>query len=112
MTTQTMRFNRGEIVRAAYSTQGLKASHKYVVDEVVVEPSAFGTFVTYYVQDAKRTGKRFRITNGHLVLELVKAAPVGNTAPLKGFRVQPAKEDIANALQILSGLSSGIGGRD
>src|SRR5438128_544608 len=70
-TTQT-RFTRGDIVRAAYTTQGVTAQRQYIIDEVVVEPTPFGGFTTYYVQDAKRTGKRFRISNGHLVLSKVE----------------------------------------
>src|SRR4051812_158855 len=66
------RFTRGDIVRAAYTTQGLTAHRRYIVDEVVVDPTPFGGFTTYCLQDAKRTGKRFRVGNGHLVLSKVE----------------------------------------
>jgi hypothetical protein len=66
------RFTRGDIVRASYSTQGLTAQRQYIVDEVVIEPTPFGGFTTYYLLDAKRTGKRFRVGNGHLVLSKVE----------------------------------------
>jgi len=48
------------------------AQRKYIVDEVAVEPTPFGGFTTYYLLDAERAGKRFRVGNGHLVLSKVQ----------------------------------------
>jgi hypothetical protein len=62
-------FKVGEFVISRINAQGLTQGNLYEVVDVVERHLAFGTFVTYVLQDDNEN--RFAVSNGHLVLDRV-----------------------------------------
>ena len=61
------RFQVGDLVVSRINEQGLTKGYEYVVVDVITSDLAFGTFVTYVVEDDEE--RWFAVGNGHLVLD-------------------------------------------
>jgi len=62
-------FQIDQVVESRINEQGLTEGEHYYVADVIERHLAFGTFVTYVLEDDK--GDRYAVGNGHLVLALV-----------------------------------------
>jgi hypothetical protein len=60
----------GDKVRSTIHAQALKVNGIYTVVEVHENPTPFGDFVPYVLEDNK--GEWFQVLNGHMVLKPVK----------------------------------------
>lgn len=61
-------FEKGNLVRANVTAQGMTAGNLYVVDAAIRQETPFGTFVTYIIENGTDT---LRIGNGHMLLTLM-----------------------------------------
>lgn len=61
------KFKAGEEVIATVSAQGMFRFRKYIILDVIEQPTAFGDFVTYVLLD-ELDGSKYAIRNGHLLL--------------------------------------------
>lgn len=61
------KFKAGEEVIATATAQGMSRFAKYVILDVIEQPTAFGDFVTYVLLD-ELDGSKYAIRNGHLLL--------------------------------------------
>ncbi len=67
-------FNAGDVVESLVNVQGLKLGQRYRVDAVESQWHPMGTFTTYRVAACGAGGETMPVTNGHLVLKLVRSA--------------------------------------
>jgi len=77
-------FNAGDVVESLINGQGLKLGERYRVGTVEQQWHPFGAFVTYGVAKCGGDGALLNITNGHLVLRLVRSPARPEAAVLEG----------------------------